>query len=149
MVTYTIFFTVLAFSILVFIFVILIVYEGSENLKIKKSSNKSPLSIKEQIQILEKCSDYMTSNIIYSKVGLCNLLAQLIFMHTNDQIRIREVSNFIPIFNYENAKKTTTVTGSCNAFWWEFDSFGGEQRLKFIQWCINELQTKLKDEEVS
>lgn len=149
MVTHTIFLLYWLFSILILFFVSLVICEGSENLKIKKSSNKPPLSIKEQIQILEKCSDYMTSNIIYSKVGLCNLLAQLIFMHTNDQIRIREVSNFIPIFNYENAKKITTVTGSYNAFWWELDSFGGEQRLKFIQWCINELQTKLKDEEVS
>lgn len=149
MVTHTIFLLYWLFSILILFFVSLVICEGYENLKIKKSSNKPPLSIKEQIQILEKCSDYMTINIIYSKVGLCNLLAQLIFMHTNDQIRIREVSNFIPIFNYENAKKTTTVTGSYDTFWWELDSFGGEQRLKFIQWCINELQTKLKDEEVS
>lgn len=149
MVTPTMFLLYLLFSILVFIFVILIVDEGSENLKIKKSSNKFPLSIKEQIQILEKCSNYMTSNIIYTKVGLCSLLAQLIFIHTNNRTLIRGVSNFIPIFNYENAKKTTTVTGSYSSFWWEFDSFGGEQRLKFIQWCINELQTKLKDEEVS
>ena len=148
MITPTIFFTVLAFSILFAIFIALIICEGSESLKIKKSSNKPPLSIKEQIQILEKCSDYMVSNSFYTKIGLCALLAQLIFMHTNDYTLMRDVSSFIPIFNYENAKKATTVTGSYSSFWWEFDSLGTEQRYQFVQWCINELQTKLKDEEV-
>ena len=144
----TVFFTILAFSILIVIFVYLITCESLESLKIKKSSNKPPLSIKEQIQILEKCSDYMISNNFYTKIGLCALLAQLIFMHTNDYTLMRNVSSFIPIFNYENAKKVTTVTGSYSSFWWEFDSLGTEQRYQFVQWCINELQTKLKDEEV-
>ena len=148
MITPTIFFTVLAFSILFAIFISLVICESSESLKIKKSSNKPPLSIKEQIQILEKCSDYMVSNNFYTKIGLCALLAQLIFMHTNDYTLMRDVSSFIPIFNYENAKKATTVTGSYSSFWWEFDSLGTEQRYQFVQWCINELQTKLKDEEV-
>ena len=148
MITPTIFFTVLAFSILFAIFISLVICESSESLKIKKSSNKPPLSIKEQIQILEKCSDYMISNNFYTKIGLCALLAQLIFMHTNDYTLMRDVSSFIPIFNYENAKKATTVTGSYSSFWWEFDSLGTEQRYQFVQWCINELQTKLKDEEV-
>ena len=148
MITSTIFFTVLAFSILFAIFISLVICESSESLKIKKSSNKPPLSIKEQIQILEKCSDYMVSNSFYTKIGLCALLAQLIFMHTNDYTLMRDVSSFIPIFNYENAKKATTVTGSYSSFWWEFDSLGTEQRYQFVQWCINELQTKLKDEEV-
>ena len=148
MITPTIFFTVLAFSTLSAIFISLIICEGSESLKIKKSSNKPPLSIKEQIQILEKCFDYMISNSFYTKIGLCALLAQLIFMHTNDYTLMRDVSSFIPIFNYENAKKATTVTGSYSSFWWEFDSLGTEQRYQFVQWCINELQTKLKDEEV-
>ena len=148
MVTPTVFFTILSFSILIAIFIALIICEGSESLKIKKSSNKPPLSIKEQIQILEKCSDYMVSNSFYTKIGLCALLAQLIFMHTNDYTLMRNVSSFIPIFNYENAKKVTTVTGSYSSFWWEFDSLGTEQRYQFVQWCINELQTKLKDEEV-
>ena len=148
MVTSTIFFTILAFSTLIALFIGLIICEGSESLKIKKSSNKPPLSIKEQIQILEKCSDYMISNNFYTKIGLCALLAQLIFIHTNDYTLMRDVSSFIPIFNYENAKKATTVTGSYSSFWWEFDSLGTEQRYQFVQWCINELQTKLKDEEV-
>ena len=148
MITPTIFFTVLAFSILFAIFISLVICESSESLKIKKSSNKPPLSIKEQIQILEKCSDYMISNNFYTKIGLCALLAQLIFIHTNDYTLMRDVSSFIPIFNYENAKKATTVTGSYSSFWWEFDSLGTEQRYQFVQWCINELQTKLKDEEV-
>ena len=144
----TVFFTILTFSTLIAIFVYLITCESLESLKIKKFSNKPPLSIKEQIQILEKCSDYMVSNSFYTKVGLCALLAQLIFMHTNDYTLMRNVSSFIPIFNYENAKKATTVTGSYSSFWWEFDSLGTEQRYQFVQWCINELQTKLKDEEV-
>ena len=148
MITPTIFFTVLAFSILFAIFISLVICESSESLKIKKSSNKPPLSIKEQIQVLEKCSDYMISNNFYTKIGLCALLAQLIFIHTNDYTLMRDVSSFIPIFNYENAKKATTVTGSYSSFWWEFDSLGTEQRYQFVQWCINELQTKLKDEEV-
>ena len=148
MITSTIFFTVLAFSILFAIFISLVICESSESLKIKKSSNKPPLSIKEQIQVLEKCSDYMISNNFYTKIGLCALLAQLIFIHTNDYTLMRDVSSFIPIFNYENAKKATTVTGSYSSFWWEFDSLGTEQRYQFVQWCINELQTKLKDEEV-
>ena len=148
MVTPTIFFTVLAFYTLFVIFISLVICEGSESLKIKKPSNKPSLSIKEQLQILEECSEYMISNSFYTKVGLCALLAQLIFMHTNDYTLMRDVSSFIPIFNYENAKKATTVTGSYSSFWWEFDSLGTEQRYQFIQWCINELQTKLKDEEV-
>ena len=148
MVTSTVFFTGLAFSTLFAIFIGLIICEGSESLKIKKPSNKPPLSIKEQIQILEECSEYMLSNSFYTKIGLCALLAQLIFLHTNDYTLMRDVSSFIPIFNYENAKKATTVTGSYSSFWWEFDSLGTEQRYQFVQWCINELKTKLKDEEV-
>lgn len=148
MITSTVFFTGLAFSTLFAIFIGLVVCESSESLKIKKPSNKPPLSIKEQLQILEECSEYMLNNSFYTKIGLCALLAQLIFMHTNDYTLMRNVSSFIPIFNYENAKKATTVTGNYSSFWWEFDSLGGEQRYKFIQWCINELQNKLKDEEV-
>ena len=90
----------------------------------------------------------MLSNSFYTKIGLCALLAQLIFLHTNDYTLMRDVSSFIPIFNYENAKKATTVTGSYSSFWWKFNSLGTEQRYQFVQWCINELQTKLKDEEV-
>ena len=148
MVTSTVFFTGLAFSTLSAIFISLVIFESSESLKIKKPSNKPPLSIKEQLQILKECSEYMLSNSFYTKIGLCALLAQLIFMHTNDYTLMRGVSSFIPIFNYENAKKATTVTGSYSSFWWEFDSLGTEQRYQFVQWCINELQTKLKDEEV-
>ena len=148
MITSTVFFTVLSFCMLIAIFIGLVICESSESLKIKKPSNKPPLSTKEQIQILEECSEYMLSNSFYTKIGLCSLLAQLIFIHTNDYTLIRDVSSFIPIFNYENAKKATTVTGSYTSFWWEFDSLGGEQRHKFVQWCINELKTKLKDEEV-
>ena len=142
MITPTIFFTGLAFSTLFAIFISLIICEGSESLKIKKPSNKPPLSIKEQLQILEECSEYMISNSFYTKIGLCALLAQLIFIHTNDYTLMRDVSSFIPIFNYENAKKATKVTGSYSSFWWEFDSLGGEQRYKFVEWCINVLQTK-------
>lgn len=148
MITSTVFFTVLAFSTLSAIFISLVIFESSESLKIKKPSNKPPLSIKEQLQILEECSEYMLSNSFYTKIGLCALLAQLIFMHTNDYTLMRDVSSFIPIFNYENAKKATTVTGSYSSFWWDFDSLGTEQRYQFVQWCINELKTKLKDEEV-
>ena len=148
MITSTVFFNVLAFSILFAIFISLVICEGSESLKIKKPSNKPPLSTKEQLQILEECSEYMLSNSFYTKIGLCALLAQLIFLHTNDYTLMRDVSSFIPIFNYENAKKATTVTGSYSSFWWEFDSLGTEQRYQFVQWCINELKTKLKDEEV-
>ena len=148
MITFTVFFNVLAFSILFAIFISLVICEGSESLEIKKPSNKPPLSIKEQLQILEECSEYMLSNSFYTKIGLCALLAQLIFLHTNDYTLIKDVSSFIPIFNYENAKKATTVTGSYSSFWWEFDSLGTEQRYQFVQWCINELKTKLKDEEV-
>ena len=148
MITSTVFFTVFSFSTLFAIFIGLIICEGSESLKIKKPSNKPPLRIKEQLQILEECSEYMLSNSFYTKIGLCSLLAQLIFMHTNDYTLMRDVSSFIPIFNYENAKKATTVTGSYSSFWWKFDSLGTEQRYQFVQWCINELQTKLKDEEV-
>ena len=148
MITSTVFFTVLAFSTLFAIFISLVICESSESLKIKKPSNKSPLSIKEQLKILEECSEYMLSNSFYTKIGLCALLAQLIFLHTNDYTLMRDVSSFIPIFNYENAKKATTVTGSYSSFWWEFDSLGTEQRYQFVQWCINELKTKLKDEEV-
>lgn len=148
MITSTVFFNVLAFSILFAIFISLVICEGSESLKIKKPSNKPPLSTKEQLQILEECSEYMLSNSFYTKIGLCALLAQLIFLHTNDYTLMRDVSSFIPIFNYENAKKATTVTGSYSSFWWEFDALGTEQRYQFVQWCINELKTKLKDEEV-
>ena len=148
MVTSTVFFTGLAYSTIFAIFIGLIICEGSESLKIKKPSNKPPLSTKEQIQILEECSEYMLSNSFYTKIGLCSLLAQLIFIHTNDYTLIRDVSSFIPIFNYENAKKATTVIGSYTSFLLEFDSLGTEQRYQFVQWCINELKTKLKDEEV-
>lgn len=148
MITSTVFFNVIAFSILFAIFISLVICEGSESLKIKKLSNKPPLSIKEQLQILEECSEYMLSNSFYTKIGLCALLAQLIFLHTNDYTLMRDVSSFIPIFNYENAKRVTTVTGSYSSFWWEFDALGTEQRYQFVQWCINELKTKLKDEEV-
>lgn len=148
MITSTVFFTVLAFSTLSAIFISLVICESFESLKTKKPSNKPPLSIKEQLKILEECSEYMLSNSFYTKIGLCALLAQLIFMHTNDYTLVRNVSSFIPIFNYENAKKATTVTGSYSSFWWDFDSLGTEQRYQFIQWCINELKTKLKDEEV-
>ena len=57
MITSTVFFNVLAFSILFAIFISLVICEGSESLKIKKPSNKPPLSIKEQLQILEECSE--------------------------------------------------------------------------------------------
>ena len=49
MITPTIFFTVLAFSTLSAIFISLVIFESSESLKIKKPSNKPPLSIKEQL----------------------------------------------------------------------------------------------------
>ena len=57
MITPTIFFNVLVFFFFFSIFISLVICEGSESLKIKKPSNKPPLSIKEQLQILEECSE--------------------------------------------------------------------------------------------
>ena len=108
-----------------------------------KIETESPLSIAEQIEVLElaKGKLLILSTSDYS-AGLCYSISTVIHELHNRSI-IEDVSVMIPSFNSENAVLSGTVDSYFRKKnWWdrEISNGGLTNRLAFLDWLIERLK---------
>lgn len=114
-----------------------------------KIETESPLSIAEQIEVLEleKEKLLILSDDHYS-VGLCGTICKVIKdKHPNLYKMVVNVGvhSVIPIFNWDNAVLSGTVDVTSHVyywFWWdrEISKGGITKRLAFLDWLIERLK---------
>ncbi len=100
------------------------------------------LTSQQRIEILEDVLKKLESG--NSGFGLCKKIkssAYKLFGIFDDPDKI------FPLLTLENAKKVTEVKAEANKdyFWWDYgENFDFENRIKFVNWMINEEKSFLK-----
>jgi hypothetical protein len=101
------------------------------------------LSVGEKIEVLECVIDYYEDNKKHNNnnaMGLCriftiNLNKYNIYCYTFD------IVEYFPDFTCENSVKNANAKGQINHFWWDIYPFDFDNRIKFVQWMIERIQT--------
>ena len=112
------------------------------------NNNESPLSIKEQIEVLEAAKGELSdlSNGFKGR-GLCLAIKKVIkkkHNHLYSLVGCLGASAVIPSFTFENAVLSVTVDNDAVPYWFWWDTSvekgGITNRLKFLDYLINELK---------
>ena len=114
------------------------------------NNNESPLSIKEQIEVLENSKDVLVAlsdNI--NAIGLCRAISASIYeKHDRLSILVYKfgVRKVIPSFTFENAvlHGSTYWYASQDWYWWstKISKGGITNRLAFLDYLINNLKNE-------
>ena len=114
------------------------------------NNNESPLSIKEQIEVLEAAKVVLVSSLtgIPCK-GLCRAINIVIRENYNHLAEITEhdgIYKVIPSFTFENAVLSGTVDTDADPrlFWWypTVEKGGIANRLNFLDFLIEKLKNE-------
>ena len=115
------------------------------------NNNESPLSIKEQIEVLEAAKVVLVSSLIGIGIpcrGLCRAIKIVIhddYSHLAE-IAANGIHNVIPSFSFENAMLSGTVDNDADPhwFWWypSPEKGGITNRLAFLDYLINNLKNE-------
>ena len=113
------------------------------------NNNESPLSVAEQIEVLEAAKVALVSSFIGpSCTGLCYAIKFVVCKdhnHLADLIHI-DIHNVIPSFTFENAVLSGTVYNyaSPDWFWWDpaVEKGGITNRLAFLNFLIDKLKNE-------
>ena len=114
------------------------------------NNNESPLSIKEQIEVLEAAKVALVSSFIgTSCTGLCYAINCVIcknYTHLADITAHDGIYKVIPSFTFENAVRSGTVSDDAvpHWFWWDtsVEKGGVTNRLAFLNYLINNLKNE-------
>ena len=113
------------------------------------NNNDSPLSIAEQIEVLEAAKVVLVSSSVGSScIGLCCAINCVIYEDHNNlyELASNGIYNVIPSFTFENAVLygTNYDGASHKRFWWDTEiSKGGiTNRLAFLDFLINKLKNE-------
>ena len=112
------------------------------------NNNISPLSIAEQIEVLEYAKvELISLSDSYTCAGLCHAIGSAIHKrHKSITGCSRSVCRFIPSFTFENAVLSGTVDhdASPDWFWWDptVEKGGITNRLNFLDFLINNLKNE-------
>ena len=114
-----------------------------------KIETESPLSIAEQIEVLELAKEQLLilSGGHYS-AGLCATICSVIndkYSHLYGTAVNVGVHIVIPIFNWDNAVLSGTVDINSHVsycYWWDIEIFNGglTNRIAFLDWLIERLK---------
>ena len=114
-----------------------------------KIETESPLSIAEQIEVLELAKEkLLILSDGHGSVGLCATICKIIknkYSHLYGTAVNVGIHIVIPIFNWDNAILSGTVDVSSHVyywFWWdrEISKGGLSNRLAFLDWLIERLK---------
>ncbi len=72
------------------------------------------------------------------KMGLCFYFKNILGCH------MKEISEYIPLFNYENAKKQANAKMDENNYWWGYENYDFKHRLEFLEWMLFEVEKQFK-----
>mgnify|MGYP000843907010 CR=1 FL=1 len=113
-----------------------------------KIETESPLSIAEQIEVLELAKSMLLELYVGSSCkGLCYVIAIVIYYKHNHLYNL--ISNYgvhkvIPLFDFPHAVLSGTVDHDAvtHGFWWdrEISKGGITNRLAFLDWLIERLK---------
>ena len=114
------------------------------------NKNESPLSIAEQIEVLEAAKVVLVSlSLGPSCVGLCCAINCVIYEDYNHLAEIAAhggICNVIPSFTFENAVLSGTVDKDTAPewFWWDtnIEKGGITNRLNFLEYLIEKLKNE-------
>ena len=113
------------------------------------NKNISPLSIKEQIEVLEAAKVSLVAlSIGPSCVGLCCAINCVIHEDHNHlaELAAHGIYNVIPSFTFENAVLSGTVWADADPtwFWWDtsVEKGGITNRLNFLDFLIEKLKNE-------
>ena len=114
------------------------------------NNNESPLSIAEQIEVLEAAKVTLVSPSVGPRcIGLRRTISLVIKKknnHLHSLVRSLGVCAVIPSFTFENAVLSGTVGNNAVPywFWWDTDIEKGgiTNRLAFLDYLINKLKNE-------
>lgn len=113
------------------------------------NNNASPLSIAEQIEVLEDAKVALVSSFIgTSCTGLCYAINCVIYKDYNHlaELAAHGIYKVIPSFTFENAVLSGTVSDDAvpHWFWWDpsVENGGITNRLAFLDYLINKLKNE-------
>ena len=112
------------------------------------NNNESPLSIKEQIEVLEAAKVVLVSSSVGPRCrGLCRTISLVIkkkHNHLYSLVDCLGVCTVIPSFTFENAVLSGTVGNNAVPYWFWWDpspeNGGITNRLAFLDYLINNLK---------
>ena len=114
------------------------------------NKNESPLTVAEQIEVLEASKEVLVSSALGpSCIGLCCAINCVIYEDYNHLVELAAhggICNVIPSFTFENAVLSGTVDKDTAPewFWWptEVEEGGITNRLNFLNYLINNLKNE-------
>ena len=113
------------------------------------NNNESPLSIAEQIEVLEAAKKMLVVSLVGpSCAGLCCAINCVIYEDHNylSEIAAHGIYNVIPLFTFENAVLSGTVDDDAVPywFWWDtnIEKGGITNRLAFLDYLIEKLKNE-------
>ena len=113
------------------------------------NNNESPLSVAEQIEVLEAAKVVLVSSSVgTSCIGICCAINCVIYEDYNylAEIASHGIYNVIPSFTFENAVIYDTNCKSARpyGYWWstEVAKGGITNRLAFLNFLINKLKNE-------
>ncbi len=118
------------------------------------NENESPLSIAEQIEVLEAAKKVLVSSLAgASCAGLCNSINCVIcksYNHLSELAAVYGIHKVIPSFNFPHAVLSGTVSDDAVPywFWWstEVEKGGITNRLNFLDYLIEKLKNEDHEE---
>ena len=113
------------------------------------NDNASPLSLKEQIEVLEAAKVSLVAlSIGPSCIGLCCAISCVIYEDYNHLVEYTRagIYNVIPSFTFDNAVQHGNVDNDAapDWFWWDtnIEKGGITNRLKFLDYLIEKLKNE-------
>ena len=114
------------------------------------NNNESPLSVAEQIEVLETAKVVLVSSFIgTSCTGLCcaiNIVIRGDYNHLAELAAHSGIYNVIPSFTFENAVLSGAVDDDADPhwFWWDHsvEKGGITNRLAFLNFLIDKLKNE-------
>ena len=114
------------------------------------NKNESPLSIAEQIEVLEAAKVVLVSSSVRpSCVGLCRAISRVIkkkHNHLYSLVVYNGACTVIPSFTFENAVLSGIVSDDAVPYWFLWDSYvengGITNRIAFLDYLINNLKNE-------
>jgi hypothetical protein len=104
----------------------------------------SELSLQQQIKVFEDTLNYITEDNHAS--GLCYHIKRSLNNLLSKKISDKKISQLIPIFTYENARKWVGVTyDDPKLWWWAFGRVSYSRRIEFLKRCISELEKQMEE----
>ena len=123
--------------IIIFCCGILVCYKYSNLGRLKK---KQPLSLDIQLKVLKMAKSRMIE--APHTYFLCGCISRALYDCNLDNI----CQNPIPVFCRKNAILYGNARNNSSLYWWPLTLTGKDDRIKFLDWCISQVELQIKHE---